>query len=497
MRKYETGLTAVALVLTVGASFMLMTAGAGDSVILGLKHASRASFMSRTHYAAYGAMQSSLDKLNLDYNYACDDIGNKTPVENDPDLVSGVSIYNNSAGASSTVAPDGATIPPKMSYIKVEADFKEYPGKFKTTFTSRAYIGSFQSDTMILASQNIALSNTTVDSSGVSDKNIYYPSLKSARIITNSISPNSILIQGDAAPEVKANLRWGPGGDEATCVNIVAPAFLTTGMSKAALTFPARVARFRPFANPKYASDDGAADDRILTANGSLPKGQYRNFSATNCNVTLESGQYYVANDINFTNANITIPGVTAANHCALYVGRNINITNSTVNWDNIVTSAAQKELGPRTLYVYFVGSGRPRTYDNTLTISQNSQVSLHAAGKAMTVNVTNSSVWGGFKGYQFFAESSNLHYHRALLQPPLMASHDQIRLAAERRNQLLGALALFRPALFSAAATAPIVFNTYPQQQNPFSAWSLEGMADDEAEGAEAGDTYDGGYGY
>jgi hypothetical protein len=499
MRNERLGLTAVALVLTVGASFMLMTAGAGDSVLLGLQHASRASFMSRTHYAAYGAMQSSLDKLNLDYNYACDDIANKQPVDNDPDLVSGVSIFNNSAGAASIAAPDGATIPAKMSYIKVEADFKEYPGKYKTTFTSRAYIGSFQTDTMVLASQNIVLSNTTVDAAGVSSTGTYYPTLKSARIVTNSISPNSITIRGDSAPEVKAHLRWGPGGDEATVVNISAPAFVTTGLSKAALSFPARVARFRPYSNPKFATDDGAADDRILNSNGSLAKGQYRNFSATNCNITLEPGQYYVAQDMNFTNANITVPGVTGANNCAIYVGRNVNITNSTVNWDNAMTSAAQANLGPRTFYIYFVGSGRPRTYDNTLTIAQNSQVSLHAAGKAMTVNVTDSSVWGGFKGYQFFAENSNLHYHRTTLQVPLMVSRDQMRLAAERRNNFLGALALLRPALSSVTASAPVItFNTYPQQYNPFSAWSLEGMAEDEAEGAEAGDDpYDGGYGY
>jgi hypothetical protein len=125
-------------------------------------------------------------------------------------------------------------------------------------------------------------------------------------------------------------------------------------------------------------------------------------------------------------------------------VGANVTITNSAVNWENrlgstdpalypvstvlttgnpadvppVLDSTAlgqQAVLGPRTLRVFFVGSGAPRYKDSTFTAS-NSKVSLHAAGKAMKVELlAGTEMWGGFKGARFKAENSILHYHRGI----------------------------------------------------------------------------------
>jgi hypothetical protein len=67
------------------------------------------------------------------------------------------------------------------------------------------------------------------------------------------------------------------------------------------------------------------------------------------------------------------------------------------------------------------------------------------------------------------------------------------------QRERAAGVAGLLTARLFphpiASAVTDP--FHPYPQQRNPFSAWSTEGIASDEAESGEEGIDYGGGFGY
>ena len=499
-KRKQAGLAAVALVLLIGSTFMLMTSGVGNSVDLGLTHATRTSISNRTSYAALGSLQAALDALNTNNTYSCDDLNNKTPLVADPEMMVGMSVYNNFIGSTNITAPDGKNIPPRMVYIKVEADLRDYPGKFRHTFASKAYVGTFLPDCMVLGTMNVTLTNTSVDGfdSGGSPQ--------TSRIMTNSVSPNAITVTGTGptSPDskVKSAFRWGPGGAD-TCLNVSNGAEAPIVASeKRALLFPMRVARFRPPYDPKKAVGNLVNPPSPLQPNALLTYA-YANITVTNATLDLPAGDLFVSGSVYLNNATINCLSSTGENPTDLYIGENFTCVNSSkVNFTHVPPGStggpagrdSSATGGPRTLNVYFVGSGSPQQKINQFVVtdcSNTSGVCLHAAGKAMAVNVTNSEVWGGFKGMEFHALNSKLHYNRVNLiaQQP----NDALRIAAKGQTaNLLGAVGLLAPELFPYLTTTAV--NNYNlNTHQPKSAWSIQGLADDEAEGGEPV-VYDGG---
>ncbi len=430
----------VALVLLIASVFVMMTAGAGDTVLMGQKQASRAQYVRRTNYAAYGAMQMALDKLTSDLTYSIDpsEVG---VVQGDPELNYELSIYNNYLGTYANPAPDGRWVPKYMVYIKAKCDFRAYPGKYTSTVFSKGYVGGQASDYAVLGTESVTLVNSTVDSwwirqLGMSGNRFLLPSV-SGRILTNSIHANGLSISGNSV--VNASLKWGPSGDEATVLNITSPAVWNPGSStfitKTASTFPARVPRFHPPRDPK-----NATSDIVATAPMDIAPGDYRSLSVLNTTVNFtlpaslpsppNENKYYVANNVTIINSAVNLVGAKGDVPCDLYIGKGFNAVNSTINWANAlspnlppnkpnvpaVPSAdldSRELLGPRTMRIFFVGSGAPKFKDCNFH-ANNSKMSLHASGKAMQVLLENGSiVWGGFKGFKLTATDSIIHYHR------------------------------------------------------------------------------------
>lgn len=438
------GMALVALVLLIASVFMLMSAGAGDTVLMGQKQASRAQYARRTNYAAYGAMQMALDKLTSDLTYGIDpaEVGQ---VPGDPELVYELSIYNNYLGNFTNPAPDGRWVPKYMVYIKAKCDFRAYPGKYTSTLFSKGYVGGQASDYAIVGTESVNVTNSLVDSWWINQRDIppygnrrwLLPSV-SGRITTNSIHADGLVLAGNTS--VNASLKWGPSGNEATVLKVLDTAVWNPGgstyLTKGASTFPVRVPRYHPPRDPK-----GATSDLVSTTPGPIPPGDYRSLTILNnssANLTMPASlpnppydnKYYVATNVTIVNSTVNLVGATGAIPCDIYIGRGFSATNSTINWANAPSPnlppdkpgtphpshdalGQQELLGPRTMRIFFVGSGAPKFTDCDF-VADNCKMSLHASGKAMRVLLRNGTIlWGGVKGFKVTLTDSILHYHR------------------------------------------------------------------------------------
>lgn len=438
------GFALLAFVILIGSVFVMMSAGAGDRVLMGERQASRAQYHKRTNYAAYGCMQLALDKLTTDLTYSLDPTESGI-VPNDPELSYELSIYNNYLGTYSNPAPDGRWVPKYMVYIKAKCDFREYPGKYTSTIFSKGYVGGQASDYAIVGTEQVTLVNGTVDSWWIREKDVppygtrkwLLPSV-SGRITTNSIQDNGILIYGPDSV-VNASLKWGPSGNEASVLNITDSAQWNPSgssyMTKAASTFPVRVPRFHPPRDPKT-----AVADYVANPVDNIPPGDYRSLNIINASVNLtmppslpsppNENKFYVANNVTIVNSTVNLLGARADIPCDIYIGKGFNAINSQINWSNTPSQnlppnkpntphpaaaglITQELLGPRTLRIFFVGSGAPKFKDCDFSAS-NCTMSLHAAGKAMRVVLKDRTIlWGGVKGHQVTVANSTIHYHR------------------------------------------------------------------------------------
>ncbi|MBX3169480.1 MAG: hypothetical protein KF760_18915 [Candidatus Eremiobacteraeota bacterium] len=428
----KTGMALVALVLLITSVFVLMTAGAGELLNTSMRQASRAQSNRRTNYCSYAIMQRALDKLSTNLLYSVDP-AESGAWETDPELVYQLTIYNNYAGTFSNPAPDGRYVPPYMVYIKVKADYRDYPGRFTSSLFSKAYVGGQACNFAIVGTEKVTITDSVVDAWYIRapvDPAGTYTLTRSGqgRVVTNSIQPNHLNIGG--ASWVNANVYWGPTGlgpsGPGSVLNVTSTVAtpIPSGRTQAPATSPTRVPRYHPPANPTL----GSMEDKVYGAGtASLAPGAYKSLSVTGGNLNLAPGEYYFANNITLTNANVTVPAVSGAHPCDIYLGKTFTATHSSVNWDHTLktvspeaplapaTLADQAQKGPRTMRVFFVGSGAPNFKDCKFIVEQNSKVALHASGKAMRVKLTDSVMWGGVKGYEVVLENSQLYYHRVM----------------------------------------------------------------------------------
>ena len=442
------GFAVLALVFLIAGVFILMTAGAGDSVNMGTFHASRTTLERRTNYAAYGSMQLALDELSNNMTYSCDAQGVAVP--GDPDLIYDLRIDNNYDGS---LAPNptaaGVSVPKGMAYIETKSDFRAYVGRYTSKVYSKAYLGNYENNYAVVGTDQVTITNSTVDAYYVRDNGSGVFTLKvstSGRIATNSVIDGGLSLVGPSTV-IDTSLYWGPRGTP-TVISDPGPPGVTWNSTsprvKAQMGFPVRVPRFRPPRDPSDALGSSGIDS-VFTSSGNLPVANYKSLTVSNNAVlTLNPGEYFVSGNVTWTNCRVALSGVTAAAPCDIYVGSNVTITNSSVNWENrlgstdpaaypastvlttgnpadtppVLDSVAlgqQAVLGPRTLRIFFVGSGAPRYKDCTLTAQNNSKISLHASGKAMKVELlSGTEAWGGFKGARFLSENAILHYHKA-----------------------------------------------------------------------------------
>ena len=260
----------------------------------------------------------------------------------------------------------------------------------------------------------------------------------SGRITTNSIQANGLTLAGNSS--VNASLKWGPSGLEGTVLNITDTAVWNPGAStyltKGPSTFPVRVPRYHPPRDPK-----NATLDKVCSVPENLMPGDYKSLTILNnssANFTVpvslpsppNQNKYYVANNVTIVNSTVNLVGASGAVPCDIYIGKGFTATNSTINWSNTPSPnlppdkpntphpthaglGQQEQMGPRTLRVFFVGSGAPK-FKECDFIADNSKMSLHASGKAMRVLLKNDSIlWGGVKGFQVTVANSTIHYHR------------------------------------------------------------------------------------
>lgn len=426
----------VAVILLIAGAFMLMTAGAGDRIHMGMKQSNRSQSNRRTGYAAYGLVQLAVDKLSDDMNYAIDPVETGV-VADDPELIYELGIYNNYSGTATITAPDGTPVPRYMVYIRAKADYRDYPGRYTSVMYSKAYVGSQGTNYPIVGTKSVTISNSTVDGkvvAAVAPWNI--PKLydiTSARIATNSVDAGAITINGTSA--VNCSIRYGPYGNPSV-VNLVPPAVINASCTVSVAPWPTRVPRFHPPRNPV-----GATTDLVYTGSANIPPGDYHSLNVTGAGpgattINLNPGQYYFATNVSFTNCTVSVPGVTGSNPCDIYVGESFHATNSQINWeqtmkpvassippgvphDTTTLRARQENGGPRTMRVLFVGSGAPK-FNNCSFLADNCKMALFGCGKAMTVELRNGTIcWGGFKGFEFTIKDSELHYHYVAQNTP------------------------------------------------------------------------------
>lgn len=443
------GFAVVALVLVIAFMFVLMTAGTTDSVNLGLRNTTRGTLERRTNYGAYGAMQLALDELNTFYAYSCDTHGASVP--GDPELVFDLRICNNYNDDLSPNPPVGvnSAIPKGMVYIEAKCDLRDYIGQYTTKVYSKAALGIYTSKTTVVGTDQVTITNSTVDgySVAVSGGAATLKEYLGGTVLTNSVLPGGLTMTGPATV-VKAGLHWGPKGPPSVISNPGPPGVTWTSNPPGNATetnTTYRVPRFRPPRDPSDALGPAGIVANFTTP-GSISQGNFKSISVTGTTLSMSKGQYFVAGNLTVTNSEIKFPDATGTEPCDIYVGGNVTITNSKVNWDNrlgssdpavyptmmtgapgdvpLVLSAGQLAdqaiLGPRTVRVFFVGSGAPRYKDCTFIAQNNSKISLVAAGKAMKVELlSGTEAWGGFKGARFLATNAILHYHKVADPPP------------------------------------------------------------------------------
>ena len=446
------GFAVVALVLVIAFMFVLMTAGTGDSVHLGLRNVTRGTLERRTNYGAYGAMQLGLDELNTLYTYQCDTHGASVP--GDPELVFDLRICNNYNNDLTPNPPVGVTtaVPSRMVYIEAKCDLRDYIGQYTTKVYSKAALGIYTSKTTVVGTDQVTITNSTIDGYGLaSSGGVYTPKPYNAGVIlTNSVQAGGMTLAGPNT-FLKAGLFWGPKGPPSVINNPGPPAVTWTSSPLGNSTEQNevyRVPRFRPPHDPTTAL--GAAGvvknvttNEAITMNPLVPTtGNYKSITISGASLSMGKGEYFIAGNLTVTNGEITFPDATGVTPCDIYVGGNVTIDNSRVNWGNRLGSVdpatypalallpplaltpaelnAQVALGPRTVRVFFVGSGAPRFKDSTFIARNNSRISLVAAGKAMkTELLSGTEAWGGFKGARFLATNSILHYHKVSEAPP------------------------------------------------------------------------------
>ena len=432
------GFAVVALVLVIAFMFVLMTAGTGDSVNLGLRNATRGTLERRTNYGAYGAMQLGLDELNQNYTYSCDIHGIAVP--GDPELVFDLRICNNYNNALSPNPPTGVNgeVPSGMVYIESKCDLRDYLGQYTTKVYSKAALGKYESKSTIVGTDQITITNSTVDAYYVdSASNTLRPYLKGV-IQTNSVQAGGLTMAGPNT-FIKSGLMWGPKGQPSVITDPGPPAVTWTSDPPGYAvesTQVQRVPRFRPPRNPSDALGPGGTVANY-TAPTTISAANFKSINVSGTTLTLNQGEYFVAGNLTLTNSDLICAGATGAAPCDIYVGGNVTIDNSRVNWGNrlgqadptnypnllvapapgaldITQLGQQAVLGPRTLRIFFVGSGAPRYKDSTFIARNNSKLSLVAAGKAMKTELrSGTEAWGGFKGAQFLMTDSMLHYHK------------------------------------------------------------------------------------
>lgn len=432
------GFAVVALVLVIAFMFVLMTAGTGDTVNLGLRNATRGTMERRTNYGAYGALQLGLDELNRNYTYSCDT--HSASVPGDPELVFDLRICNNYDSSLTPNPPVGVSgpVPDKMVYIEAKCDLRDYIGQYTTTVYSKAALGRYESKSTIVGTDQVTITNSTVDAYYVdSATNALRLWLKGV-IQTNSVQDGGIRLAGPHT-FIKSGMVWGPKG-QPTVIDNPGPPDVTwtsdpTGNAIES-TGVHRVPRFRPPTDPTAALGPGGtvANYGVPT---SITPANFKSLSVNGTSLTVAQGEYFIAGNLTLTNSELILSGATGAAPCDIYVGGNVTIDNSQVNWANRLGQAdpaaypnllvapapgalgpvqlgQQAVLGPRTLRVFFVGSGAPRYKDSTFIARNNSKLSLVAAGKAMKVELrSGTEAWGGFKGAQVLMENSMLHYHK------------------------------------------------------------------------------------
>jgi hypothetical protein len=438
--KRRSGFAMLAMVILIAAAFALMTMSTTDSVTLGLQHAAKTSTERRTSYGAYGAVQLAIDELSTNPNYACD--VNNVTVAADPEMVYCLRIVNNYTGAlSPNPTTDGIKVPTGMAYIEARCDLRDYIGKYTNKVFSKAYLGNYESNYCVVGTDQVTIVNSTIDAYFVRGSGTYTLRPSGAnRIATNSVQAGGLSLAGPNT-KIDASLYWGPSGPATVVSNPGPPAVTVNTTSprvQGQLTGPVRVPRYRPPRDPSDALAPTGVVSNIITST-TLGPANYKAVNVTGATLTLQAGEYFIAKNLDLTNCNVELSGVSAGAPCDLYVGGNVTINNSNVNWANRLGSSdpavyptmmtgrpgdvplvldsaalgAQAVLGPRTMRIFFVGSGAPRFKDGTF-IANNSRVCLHAAGKAMKVELSNGTeMWGGFKGSRFSCVNSTLHYHK------------------------------------------------------------------------------------
>lgn len=466
MRRHRIGLALVALVLLIASVFVLMTAGVGDTLHMGLQQASRAQYNRRTNYAAYGMMQMALDRLSTDLNYAIEPAETGTVV-NDQELSYELYIKNNYAGAAPVLADDGKEVPRFMVYIRSKSDFRAYPGRYTSTLFSKAYVGGDATDYAVLGTGKVELVDSVVWAWWVKPPGILQPG-KSGRITTNGVQTDTLVIGGNPAnTSVNCSLKWGRGGDEAQVMAASLPTLSTVWntsgdslITKQATTvYQPRVPRFHPPRNPIGAAGNIASFVNMAPGQrlpwsapgapiNTLAPGDYESLTVWNTTLALtvpttlpcppNENKYYFAGNVSIINATIDLVGESGGVPADIYVGEKFEVINSHVNWEHALSRnlppnppapipinlptvpaplaaqvSAEAYEGPRTLRVFFVGSGKPKGYQCNFTAT-NSSMALHACGKAMEADLKDNSVlWGGLKGFKVKAEKSHIHFQR------------------------------------------------------------------------------------
>jgi hypothetical protein len=433
------GFAVVALVLVIAFMFVLMTAGTGDSVNLGLRNASRGTMERRTNYGAYGAMQLGLDELNKLSSYSCDVQGVTVP--GDPELVYSLRICNNWDNALSPNPPTGVSsrVPDKMVYLEARCDLRDYVGQYTTRVYSKAAVGDFRSRSTIVGTDQITITNSTVDAYYVDGTSNLLRPWNRGVIQTNSVQPGGITLAGPST-FIKSSMIWGPKGLPTVIVNPGPPQVTWTSDppgNAIEAEFTHRVPRFRPPRNPITALSSAGVVAHYTAPSPPLDAADFKSLSASGTTLTLRPGEFFVAGNLTLLDSELVLSGVDAEHPCDIYVGGNVTIDNSRVNWANrlgqadpanypnllvapapgaldVGQLALQAVLGPRTLRIFFVGSGAPRYKDCTFIARNNSKISLVAAGKAMKVELlSGTEAWGGFKGARVLMNNSMLHYHK------------------------------------------------------------------------------------
>lgn len=416
-QKETRGVSAVAIVLLLTSSLMLLMAGVSELATQRYRAVTGDTFDTKARYAAYAGAQFALLNLTLNPDYTITGATYGMPGEAGTAFT--ITVTNNYSSATPVAGPGGISIPAGMCYIQSEGTTLQGGRAFALATATLAYRGDAYFNHAALAQGQVSLDNSFVDAYW---SYVEYPAgtwtyYQYGDGSPQAGQPGGPAENGNLGSNSTRNAIVLSNGSEVWGVPVVGPlstlgdAFVNDGTCTTKPpqvgTSTKRVARYRPPMNPALATTaitvpSGATvtlpPDAAYTDVHVMPGGTL----VLQSGVYMFTGNFTVEGDVTMTYAAEPVNTDPAT----LYLGGNVNVS---------ATGQVNPNGIPQSVRLAAMGSGTPNS--RVVLNADGAQMWCLMGGRGLDVNLSNNThVYGGIVANTVnMTNNSWIHYDRNL----------------------------------------------------------------------------------